>query len=136
MASCPYDCRGIRVSGVVTVSIVLGIVAAFLQFFGTITVGTTFIAAVLAAAVAYLAIALIVAGVSACCTALAPCACPLLATQLLGSIGSVLLSAVLLAIGTTAGIVGAILFGVLILAFALMLLSTATLAWQLSRCND
>ncbi len=137
MASYPCNCRGIRVGGVVTVSVILGIIAAFLRFAGTVAVGTTFLWAVFAAAVGTLGVALIVSGTSACCAQLSPCACPLLATTLIGALGSTLLSNVLLSATLAAtSVLGAALFGVLILFFVLMLLSTAALTWQLSRCDD
>ncbi len=137
MTNYSCDCRGMRVGSVVTVSIILGILAAFLRFTATVTVGTVFLWAVFAAAVAYLGVVLLVTGLSACCTSLARCACPLLSALLIGTLGSILLANILLSVTLAAtSILGAILFGILVGFFALTLLSTAALARKLSRCED
>ncbi len=131
------ECRSGRVSGVTTLSVILGIVATFLRLTATVTVGTTFLWAVFAAAIAYLGGTLLVSAVSARCATLSRCACPLLTALLVGSLGSVLLAVILLTVTFTAtGIVGALLFGLLVLFFALMLLSTAALARHIARCEE
>ncbi len=137
MSAYPCSCGQARSGGVITASVILGIIATFLRFTATITVGTTFLWAVFTAAVAYLGVALAVTALSGCCGALSRCACPLLTALLVGALGSTLLSVALLVFTfAAASLVGAVLFGVLIFFFTLLLLSTAALARRLSSCEE
>lgn len=109
----------------VVVSALIGVVAAFLQITAIITVAPLFIQSVFVVAVLLLATTLLSAAVTkkeVCDT----CLCPALKAQLVGILGSVLTSLVLLAVGFAAtSIIGAIIIGFLLFFFSLALTSTA-----------
>lgn len=120
----------------VIASVIIGVVAAFLQITGIITVGDTFLWVVLGIAVVYLAVVLIAAALArnydGC-----RCKCNVLTALLAGILGSVLLSVILLAVGITAtSVVSAILVGLLLLSFSLLIASTACYIRCLSDCGD
>ena len=116
-------------------SVVVGVVTAFLQITAVITVAPVFYWVAFGVAVAYLAITLVATALSRRETA--PCVCAALAAQLIGLLGSILLSVILLAVSFAAtSIVGAIFLGVLLFFFALALTSTACYVKCLARCNN
>lgn len=83
-------------------SLVIGVIAAFLQITGTITVTTAFLWVVAGVALGYLGI------------------------LLLGALGSIFFAAVLLAVGIVAtSVISAILVGLLTASFVLLVTSTA-----------
>ena len=123
------DCVGPAVA----VSIILGIIAAFLRITATITVTPAFLWVTFGIAIAYLAVLLATASDrrATICTAAA------LPAVLIGILGTVLLSVILLAVTFAAtSIVGAILVGLLVLTFSLMLTATACLILCLTRANN
>lgn len=112
----------------VIVSVILGVVAAFLQITGVITVTPVFLWVAFGIAVGYLGILLATAGRSGCCSATR--------TVLAGILGTVLFSVVLLAVGVTAtSVVSAILVGLLVLFAALTVTGTACLVRCASDCE-
>ena len=120
--SCKENCIALSI----VASIILGIVAAFLNFTAVIAVTPAFLWVLFGIAVVYLAVLLVTSAVSrrdvrACiCLAL-----PVLAT---GILGTILLSVILLAITFAAGsIIGAIFVGALIAFFSLLLTTTTCL---------
>ena len=119
----------------VLASAVVGVVTAFLQITGTITVATSFSWVLFGIAVVYLAVALVTASfndrVVAC-----SCRCPALTALLIGLLGTVLFSLVILAFAFVAtSIVGAIILGLLLFFFSLSLTSTACLVSCLWGCG-
>lgn len=115
------DCKRNCVLWAVIASVILGIVTAFLQITGIVTVTTAFLWVILGVAVVYLAVVLIAA-------ALSGTSCPdaIINALLAGILGTVLFSVILLAVGIVAtGAVTAILAGLAVLFFTLTLTSTA-----------
>ena len=115
------DCKRNCVLWAIIASVVVGIIAAFLQITGVITVTVAFLWVLLGVAVVYLAVVLIAA-------ALSDTSCPssLINTLLAGILGTALFSVILLAIGIVAtSPVSAILVGLAIASAALTLSATA-----------
>lgn len=126
MPTCNCQFRCSCVIAALVVSVILGIIAAFLQITGAITVTPVFLWVVLGVAIGYLGILLITANRerSECCAALG--------TVLTGILGAALFAVVLLAVGITAtSVVSAILVGLLVLFASL----TVTGAACLVRCS-
>lgn len=116
-------------------SAIIGVLAAFLQITGVITVATPFLWVALGIAVVYL-------GGLTVTTALMKkaeqfsCLCPALRTALTGILGTILFSVILLAVGITAtSIVSAILVGLLVFFLALLLTGTACLVKAQAGCD-
>ena len=125
--NCRWDCTVVAV----ILSAIVGVVAAFLQISGTITVGTAFLWVALGIGVVYLA-ALVAAYALGRCTQRPACACRGLTALLVGILGTVLLSLVLLAVGIVAtSVLSAI--GVGLLLFFLWLTLTASACYV--RCQ-
>ncbi len=131
MCNCRNNCTSIAV----VVSIIIGIITAFLRITGVITVTPAFLWVVFGIAVVYLAVVLATTAViERECTN--DCVCPTLSVLLIGILGTILLSVVLLAISFVAtSIVGAIVTGLLLLFFSLTVGATACLARCLAKCN-
>lgn len=125
------DCTGIAL----IVSLIIGIVAAFLQITAVITLTPIFFIATLAIAIIYLAVILIATSLSqrisynGCC---AP-----LSVVLLGILGTILFSVILLAITFAAtSVIGAIVVGALFFSFSLLITATACLAKCFASCGN
>ena len=136
--NCCYKCSCTAVA--IVAAILLGIVAAFLQITGVITVTAAFLWVVLGIAVVYLGV-LVITGAVARDESRLRCLCDSLNTLLVGILGTVLFSLVLLAVGIVAtSVVSAILVGLLVAFFFLIILATACyvryLAGCSSRCNS
>lgn len=120
----------------VIASIVVGIITAFLQITGVITVSTVFLWVVLGVAVVYLAVLLVTAALKGETSAFR-CVCAALNAALVGVLGSVLFSVVLLAVGIVAtSVTSAIIVGLLLLFASLILTSSACLVRCLFNCRD
>lgn len=129
--SCKPGCIFIAV----VVSLIVGIITAFLRITGAITLTPAFLWVLLGIAVVYLGVTLVASAVSRneCCDGL----CPIITALLSGVLGTVLLSIVLLAIEFVAtSIIGAILTGALLFFFFLVVTSTACLVRCFFNCND
>lgn len=129
--SCRPDCTVIAV----VVSLVIGIITAFLRLTAAITVTPAFLWVLLGIAVVYLAAVLIAAALSGkeCCNGL----CNIITTLLAGILGTVVLSIVLLGVEFAAtSIIGAIFAGSLLFFFFLAITSTACLVRCLFYCNS
>ena len=116
------------------ISAVVGVITAFLQIAGVITVTPVFLWVTFGIAIVYLGLLLLT-------TALAGnnerqrCACIDLTTLLVGILGTILFAAVLLAVGIVAtSFASAILLGLLLFFFALALTATACLAREIMNC--
>ena len=136
MNSYGCSCRGGCTLLALGASIILGIIAAVLTFLGNITVGTAFLWVVFGIAVSYLAILLVVAATSRGFTT-RRCICPLLSILITGILGAIITSVILLAItfAATSGI-GAIIVGLLVAFFFLIITVTACLVKCVARCDD
>ncbi len=123
-----FCCVGNRdcVGSAAAVSVILGIIAAFLRITGVIVVAPAFLWVTFGVAVGLLAALLVSSG---CCMRTSACRCGrALTAVLVGILVTILVSAILLAITfVTTSIIGAILVGLLILAFSLALTATACL---------
>ncbi len=116
-------------------SIIVGVIVAFLQITAVITVIPAFLWAVFGIAIAYLAV-LLIAGCTCGCQGLRECACEALDTALIGTLGSIASSLVLLAVGIVAtSVVSAILVGITVGFLALLLTATACLVRGLFQCS-
>lgn len=134
MASCCCHNRRDCTVAAIIISAILGVIAAFLQISGVITVAPVFLWVSLGIAVGYLAI--LVATASGRRGENRSCLCPALNALLIGILGSILFSLVLLAVGITAtSILSAILIGLLIASLALILTSAACYVRCLNDCD-
>lgn len=132
MCCCRRDCTLIAVIA----AAILGVIGAFLQFAGRITVTPAFLWVTLGIAVGYLAV---LAGgfLLRKCPEPARCLCKALSALLVGILGTQLLSVVLLAVGIVAtSVLSAVLVGLLVAALALTLGSTACLVRCLAACEN
>ncbi|MBQ3132799.1 MAG: hypothetical protein IJC17_00805 [Clostridia bacterium] len=126
--TCGFGCA----AAAVIAAVIVGVVAAFLQITGTITVTPVFLWVAFGIAIGYLGLALLAAS-----TSNGVCPCSVQRAQLGGALGTVLLSGLLLAIGVTAtSILSAVLVGILLFFFALLLTATACTVRCLSACED
>ena len=117
-------------------SLILGIIAAFLQITGTITVTVTLLWVLAGVSVAYLGILLLTSGVQQNCSRCG-CLCSALNTLLIGALGTILFAAILLAIGIVAtSVISAILVGLLTASFALLIISNVCVIRYLFDCNS
>jgi hypothetical protein len=116
-------------------SVIVGVVTAFLQITGIITVAPVFLWVVFGIAVVYLGVLVVAAALSGREEA-SRCLCTALNALLIGILGTVLFAVVLLAVGIVAtSILSAILVGILLFFFALTLTSTACLVRSLADCS-
>ncbi len=132
-----FGCRcncGCLIAAVI-VSVILGVVGAFLQITGMITVTPAFLWAVLGVAVVYLGV-LVLAAARCCTEETSGCFCGVLNVLLAGILGTALLAVVLLGVGIIAtSILSAILVGALLAFFFLMLTGSANLIRSLTACG-
>ena len=133
MTSYGCGCRRDCVLITVVAALILGIVAAFLQYTAVITVAPAFLWAALGAAAVYLVVLLATAGfgfAGRCCV------CKNLKTVLVGILGTVLFAAILLAVGIVAtSVVSAILVGILVAFLTLIVAGAACLILCLTDCE-
>ncbi len=114
----PFSCTATAVIA----SIVVGVVTAFLRITGVITLTPAFLWVTLGVALVYLAVTLVSTAITERCDG----RCSALPALLIGALGTVLLSLVLLAITFVAtSFLGAFLSGLLLFFFFLTLSSTA-----------
>ncbi len=129
---CRRSCTAIAVEA----SIIVGILAAVLRYTAVITLTPAFLWVVLGISVGYLAITLITS-VFDHCPGVYNCICQALPTLLIGLLGGILLSLVLLAIEFAAtSILGTVLTGALLFFFSLSLTATACLILCVTGCNN
>lgn len=134
MSNCNYYCRFSCTGAAIIGSILVGIITAFLTFMATITITPAFLWVVLGIAVVYLAVNLVVAAVS--CETAKRCICPNSAAWLVGILGTILFSLILLAVPFAAtSVIGAIFTGALLAFFSLIITTTACTV-RCIVCND
>lgn len=129
---CKRDCT----AWAVIISIVVGILAAFLQITAVIDLPIAAFIGVLGVAIAFLAILLIVSALTRRSEPVS-CLCSAVSAALLGALGSAATAIVLLAIPFAAtSILGAIIVGLFAASFTLLLTATACLVRCLTGCNQ
>lgn len=134
LANC--DCRCNSPIRAFIASVIIGVVAAFLQITGVITIAPVFLWVALGIAIVYLAV-LILATALANRTDACACLCNILFVLLIGILGTILFALVLLAVGiVAASVVSALLVGLLLFFFTLMITGSASLVSCLSGCGD
>ena len=117
-------------------SVLLGILTAFLQISGAVTITTTFLWVTLGITVVYLGV-LTLSSALTCRDSQYSCLCDALDAALAGILGTILFSVILLAIGIVAtSILSAVLAGLTVGFFALTLTSTACLVRYLANCGN
>lgn len=128
---CKFNCTSIAV----IVSVIIGVVTAFLTFTGNLAIGTPLLWVFFGVATGFLAVALASTRVLRC-DERENCLCPTLSVLLTGVLGTILLSLILLLVDVAiASVIGAILSGLLFLFFALTLTTTACLIKCLADCR-
>lgn len=135
MALFNCNCKCGCTAAAVIVSAIIGVLTAFFQITGVITVTTAFLWVVFGIAVGYLG--LLVLGTARDRRGeTGSCLCTALNTVLVGILGAILLAVVLLAVGIVAtSVVSAILVGLLLFFFSLILSSSAYLVRTLAGCE-
>lgn len=134
LLNCNCSCKCRCTVAAIIVSVIIGVLAAFFQITGAITVTAAFLWVVFGIAVVYLA-ALVIAAALERRTEGGGCKCAALNALLVGIVGSVLTAVVLLAFGIVAtSVISAILVGVLLFFFTLTVTATACLVRSLSDC--
>jgi len=130
---CRTNCAGFSIIS----GIIIGIIAAMLRFMGVITATPAFLWVTFGIAIVYLAISLIITGFSSC-TDDNPCKRITIPVFLAGVLGTVLSSIILLGIDFVAtSIIGAILTGILLAFFTILITSTACIVrCCFNRCNN
>ncbi len=127
--TCKTDCAGLAI----VASIIVGIITAFLQFSAIITVTPAFLWVVLGIAVVYLAILLAVSPI----IRRNSCVCNNLSVILVGILGAILTSIILLAITFAAtSVIGAIITGALLTFLSLILTTVACLVKCITGCAN
>ena len=130
------NCRCTCTAWAVIASAVIGVLTAFLQITGVITVTPAFLWVAFGIAVVYLGI-LVVAAALAGCPERSACRCTALNALLTGILGTILLSLILLSVGIVAtSVISAILVGLLLFFLTLMLSSSACYVRVLSGCEN
>ncbi len=123
-------CRNICTSIAVVVSLIVGIVTAFLRVMAIITVTPAFLWVTFGIAIGYLAL-LLAGALFSQNTVGQACFAKTVSALLAGILGTILFSIVLLAIPFVAtSIVGAIVTGILLFFFSLAVISTACFVKQ------
>ena len=130
--SCKKDCTLIATIA----SLILGVIAAFLQITAVIAVTPVFLWVALGIAVVYLGVLLVTTALthSVSCT---PCKRGNLGTVLTGILGTILFSVIGLAVGIpVTSLVSAILVGLLVASLALTFTGSACLVLCIADCDN
>ena len=137
MSSCDCKCNfGCTFIGLIA-SIIIGVIAAILNFTAVITVTPAFLWVLLGIAVVYLAVALVATASANTDKCSRSCICTALSSLLTGILGTVLFSVILLGIEFAAtSVIGAIFVGLLLFFFSLTVTSTACLVKCSAGCDD
>ena len=121
--SCGFDCSFLAIA----VSVIVGIITTLLTITAVITVTPAFLWVLLGIAVVYLAVTLL-ASTTFCCCRGRDCIGTPLSLILLGILGTILTSIILLGVTFPAtSVLGAVISGALLLFFFLFVTSTACL---------
>ena len=126
------NCTGIAI----ITSLILGIIAAFLQITAVISIPVVLLQSVIIIALVFLLITLIAVSLTQATTSCRT-QCSILPILSLGILGSIFFAIILLIIDvTTASVIGSILVGLLVFSFSLLLFTTVCLIKSIARCND
>jgi len=130
--NCKWNCTALAV----VVSLIVGVIGAFLQITGVITLGTVFLLGAAGVALAYLG-TLVLATLLTGRREYDSCACTALNVLLAALLVTVALAALLLAVGITAtSVISAILVGLLIAAITLAITVSVCLVRCLTDCRS
>lgn len=133
MNSCNCRCRCAIIA--IILSVLAGVTAAFLQVTAVVVLTPVFLWVFLGVALAYLA-GLLVASAGCGCPDFSECQCDTLNTLLAGIVGTILFSLILLAVGIIAtSVVNAIVVGLAVGFFTLTLTATVCLVRKLFDCR-
>lgn len=137
MSSCNCYCKTSCAGLSVVAGIIIGIIAGMLTFMGIITITPAFLWVVFGIAVAYLAVSLLISNVSFSPTA-NRCICLTMPVFFIGILGTILTSLILLGVGFAAtSVIGAIITGLLLGFFTLVITSTVCLIkCRMTFCNE
>ena len=118
---CEISCTG----GAVIASLIIGVLAAIFRFTALVTITPAFLWVLFGIAIGYLGITLLTS--STCCAAENSC-CENLSAFLVGALGTVLTSVILLGITfAVTSVIGAIITGALLFFFTLLLVTSTCL---------
>lgn len=133
MTLCNCKCSCALLSGVV--SLILGVIAAFLQITGTVAISTMILMGAAIVALVYLGILLLVSAIEQQCQRCS-CTCAAVNALLAGALGTILFAVVLLVADVAAAsVIGSILTGLLAAFFALLVTSSACVIRNLFDCD-
>ena len=133
---CDCNCKCRCSLAALVVSAIIGVLTAFFQITGMITVTPVFLWVVFGIGVVYLGLLVVTIG-PARRSETCGCVCGSLNTLLVAILGAILLAVVLLAFGITAtSVLSAILVGLLLFFFWLILASSACLVRYLADCGS
>lgn len=134
--NCNCQCKCGCTVGAIIVSVIIGVITAFLQIAAVITVAPVFLWITFGIAVVYLGVLAVTAALTCRCEA-RRCECSTLTTVLAGILGTIAFSVILLAVGIVAtSIVSAIFAGLLLLFFTLTLTGTACFIRSIIGCDE
>lgn len=126
------NCTGIAI----ITSLILGIIAAFLQITAVIAIPVVLLQSIIIIALAFLLTTLIAVSLTQATTS-CHTQCSILSVLSLGILGSILFAIILLIIDVAAAsVIGAILVGLLVFSFSLLLFTTVCLIKCIARCNN
>ena len=132
--NCAGRCR-CTVAAIIA-SVIVGVLAAFFQITAVITVTPVFLWVAFGIAVVYLAV-LTIAAALADPPEQTECFCDTLDALLAGILGTILFAVILLAVGIVAtSVVSAILVGLLVFFFAVIVTATACFVRRLVNCGS
>ncbi len=132
---CNCSCKWSCVSLSIVASIIVGVITTFLRFTAAITLTPAFLWVVLGVAVIYLGLNLVTAALTRA-SGIRGCVCSVLPTVLIGILGAILLSVLLLAIPFAAtSLLGAVLTGLLLFFASLFITATACLVRCIFGCS-
>ncbi|MBQ9915186.1 MAG: hypothetical protein IJO50_03470 [Clostridia bacterium] len=132
---CNCSCRWNCLSLSIIASIVVGVITTFLRYTATITLTPAFLWVVLGVAVVYLGVNLVTAALTRA-NGIRGCVCSALSAVLIGILGAILLSVLLLAVPFAAtSLLGAVLTGLLLFFASLFITATACLTRCIAGCS-
>lgn len=137
MFNCDCSCKLSCTALAVIAAVVVGVLTAFLQISGVVILGVVFLWVAFGIAVVYLWVLTLAAALSRRAAGRGQDCCRPLGTVLAGVLGTIALAVVLLAVGVVAtSVISAILAGILLFFFTLMLAATACYARCLADCTE
>lgn len=129
---CRTTCTGLAI----VASIIIGIITSFLVYTATVTVTPAFLWVLFGIAVVWLAVILFTTSVTRK-RGIRDCLCSILPVLLAGILGTILIAVILLAITFAAtSVIGAIIAGLLLLFFSLIITTTACLVKCAAGCDE